>query len=176
MTRNFLLGAILGIAINTQAQYIISDPAFLAELQVVVPGALSGNVLDTTHASVLSLDHLDLASSGVMDLDGIRFFTGLDTLNVRNTPLSDLNDLPPQLKWLDCASTDLLALPNDLPDSLEFLDCSNIGLTSLPSTWPAGLRELLAGSNDLTVLSDLPPALEILYVNFNDIFLIVQLP
>lgn len=157
-------------------QYVIPDPQFVLELQQVVPGAMSGNVLDTTHASVLTLRFLDLGSSDVTDLHGVRYFVGLDSLSVRFTPMTSLTELPSDLKWLDCTYADLFAIPNDLPDGLEYLNCSHLDLTVLPTTWPSMLRELDASSNQLLTITSLPTTLEYLNLSSNDLLFLPTLP
>ncbi|MCB0758869.1 MAG: DUF11 domain-containing protein [Flavobacteriales bacterium] len=176
MSLRSLFALLVLLSSVARGQYVIPDAILAVELQSVVPDAMNGNVLDTTHASVLSLNFLDLGSSDVTDLDGLRFFTGLDSLSIRFTPLTALTDLPGNLKWLDCSGADLPALPNDLPAGLESLVCAYMDLTALPITLPSTLLRLDAPNNELTMLSGLPASLKYLDVNWNNLVYIQELP
>lgn len=167
---------ILLLASAAQAQYTINDTALVSRLQVVVPEAMAGNVLDTTHTSVLNLSYLDLHATYVANLDGVRFFTGLDSLNVRSTDITQLTDLPAQLKGLNCAFTPLTTLPEDMPNSLEYLNCAYAELAQLPTNWPGSLRELNASYNNLTGITSLPPTVELLNLSGNGTTAISSLP
>ncbi len=80
MNRSFFLAVALFIAESSvQAQFTVPDAAFATKLNQIVPAAMSGNVLDTSHPSVLALTYMNVNGAGIYDLDGIQYFTGLQS-------------------------------------------------------------------------------------------------
>lgn len=175
MALRYLLPLLLCTTV-AHAQYTIPDPALVTALQGIVPQAMSANVLDTTHASVLSLEALDLEFTDVIDMDGLRFFTGLDSLNVRYTNVTTLTDLPAGLKWLNCGGLDITSLPNALPAGLGSLICVYSELNTLPSTLPSTLLHLDASGNALTSTGPLPASLRYLDLASNDLVSMQEIP
>jgi Leucine-rich repeat (LRR) protein len=88
--------------------------------------------------------------------------------------LTELPDLPPNLRDLFCDDNQLTALPA-LPPSLYMLECNNNRLTSLPDL-PHLLNSLFCNNNQLTVLPTLPPNLTELMCDNNQITVLPALP
>jgi uncharacterized repeat protein (TIGR01451 family) len=185
-----------------QGYYTIPDTNFAAWLNANIPAAMSGNMMDTTHAAVLSRMRIDVEDRGITNLDGVQYFTSLVTLDCGNPPLetnpniltslpalpnsldtlvcgkvhnlASLPTLPDSLVFLKCYNNQLTSLPA-LPVTLTYLDCSNNLLTALP-TLPANLSELRCDINQLTVLPVLPSALTVLYCTDNSLTGLPTLP
>lgn len=157
-----------------QAQYVIPDPAFAAKLNDIVPFAMSGNVLDETHPSVVFRSTLVVESAGIQDLDGLQFFSSLQNLNCRDNPLTNIPDLSSTLVEFICNNCGLASLPS-LPASLERLVCHNNELTALP-VLPSTLQELECEKNELGAMPMLPAALVELNCSFNDLVALPSLP
>lgn len=186
----------LGLCLcKIQAQYYtIPDWDFVDELQNIVPSAMNGNQLDTTHISVLSLTEMDLYGMDIYDLDGVQYFTALEVLICQNNDLYYLPELPASLEYLNCTDNGLAFLPElpsslvhlscryneltvlpELPSSLEFLDCYNNELVVLPEL-PASLDSLKCSNNFLATLPELPSSLDYLVCVNNDLIALPELP
>ncbi|MCB0794537.1 MAG: DUF11 domain-containing protein [Flavobacteriales bacterium] len=174
MKKTLALVALTATCAASEAQYAIPDPAFAAKLQQIVPNAMSGNVLDTTHADVLTLNDMAVNNAGISDLDGIQYFAALTSLKCHYNSLTSLPDLPENLEVLWCFVNNLSALPS-LPPSLQWLDCKSNPLGALP-TLPASLEQLTCDQNGLTSLPPLPSSLEKLYCRDNDLTSLPTLP
>ena len=176
------------------AQYTIPDPAFAAKLQVLVPNAMNGNVLDENHPNVTSLTSMAVQYSSISNLDGVQFFTGLTTLNCSGNQLGTLPDLPSSMTTLRCESNQLASLPPlpsaltslycrsnqisslpALPNTLTYLDCGSNQLSSLP-TLPNTLSQLDCGNNQLNSLPTLPNSLFSLVCSNNELTNLPTLP
>ncbi len=83
----------------------------------------------STHRLILNRDYQN--NPTINDLQGIQVFANLDTLTVRNQPLSNIPPLPNSLIYLDCSGNSLTNLPA-LPTSLIYFDCSQNIFTTLP--------------------------------------------
>ena len=179
---------------NVQAQFTITDAAFAEGLQYWVPAAMNGNVLDTLHPDVINTTNLAFYAVPIANIDGIRYFTNLQTLSLEIHALTELPPLPLGLTGLGVSYGPLTSLP-PLPAGLERLTCNNNQLTSLgelPPTlvelWceanlitslpalPAPLWRLYCAQNQLTSLPALPSGLEVLECNNNAITSLPALP
>ncbi|MCC7501060.1 MAG: DUF11 domain-containing protein [Flavobacteriales bacterium] len=162
------------------AQFPVPDAAFASRLSILVPSAMSGNLLNTSDPAVQSLAYMNVSGAGINDLDGIQYFTGLQSLICNDNYLTTLPSLPDAIVELQCQGNDLVGF-TDLPNSLLTLQCQNNQLASLPTLppsrdWlicyqkqltslpalPSALTQLACGQNPLTTLPALPAALEVL--------------
>ena len=180
-TARTLALALLTASVNfLHAQFAIPDAAFASRLSFLVPSAMSGNVLNISDPAVLGLAYMNVAGAGINDLDGIQYFTGLQTLICNDNYLTNMPSLPDAIMELQCQGNDLVSftdLPNSLvtfqcqnnqlaslpalPPNLDWLVCYQNQLTSLPAL-PASLTQLACGQNPLTALPALPASLQVL--------------
>lgn len=175
-SRFFLIVLFYLFAQNSlKAQYVtIPDPIFANWLQQIIPNAMNGNQMDTTHVSVTSLSVLSVNSLSISSLDGVQYFDSLLELNCVSNNLYSLPSLPTTLEHLYCAHNHLSSLPS-LPASLIWLDCNENQITSLPEL-PQNLYYFYCGHNQLTSLPDLPPALLYFGCSWNQLTSIPTLP
>lgn len=153
-----LFAAALLSGLFTNAQVTIPDPVFAAELESVVPDAITGDQLDPTHPSVAALQFLDLNELGITDLTGIEHFTGLAVLQAQLTPITSLPPLPSGLLHLDLSLTMLASMPI-LPNGLYSLDLSGVPFTVFDPI-PSGLQQLWMNNNTITAMGALPAGLQ----------------
>jgi Leucine-rich repeat (LRR) protein len=95
-------------------------------------------------------------------------------LNLTNSDLSTLPELPEDLVELNCFNNRLTSLPV-LPKGLMKLDCFNNELTSLPEL-PKNLFLLNCNSNQIITLPELPETLEDLICDNNKLISLPEIP
>ncbi len=180
-----LLTACVLLLGNSFAQnYVtIPDANFAKYLKEVIPNAMNGDQLDTSSSDVKNLKKIDAEARAIKNLDGVQYFTGLDTLDVGNgefvpneskNVISTLPELPENLKVLVCGKTSLDSLP-ELPKSLKILYCYDNQLTSLPQL-PNSLQILHCNYNQLSSLPQLPNSLQELRCFYNQLTSLPELP
>ncbi len=183
--KSILLTACVLLLGNSFAQnYVtIPDANFAKYLKEVVPNAINGNQLDTSSADVKKLKKIDAEARAIKNLEGVQYFSGLETLDVGNggqIPLdsknqfSTLPSLPENLKVLICGNTGMDSL-SELPENLEILKCYENKLTSLPLL-PKSLTYLDCRFNYLTSLPKLSDVLNYLDCYNNGLTSLPQLP
>ncbi|MES2592151.1 MAG: T9SS type A sorting domain-containing protein [Bacteroidota bacterium] len=168
--------------VSAQNNYAIPDANFAAWLTANIPAAMSsGNMLDTTHADVLTRTRIDVENLGIVSLDGIQFFDSLKTLDCGNgapslnpNTLTSLPALPVTLDTLICGRNQLTSLPA-LPDSLVYLACYQNMLTALPS-FSTVLHFVDCSHNQITALPVLPVTLTDLICDVNQLISLPTLP
>jgi len=159
----FLLLFLCFFTFRLRAQFVtIPDPQFVSFLQATYPAAMNGNMMDTTHVSIITEDSLGL--SLITDGFGIQFFDNLQWLELDQGLGSTLPPLPATLRHLQVYDGMLTSLPT-LPAGLETLYVNSNLLSSLPAL-PASLKALYCSGNSLDSLPQLPAGLEIL--DFSD--------
>jgi hypothetical protein len=185
-----LIAMLIGLvsSIDAKAQITINDPAFAGFLQTNYPAAMTGNVLDDQHPSVLSTLTLQIPDLGITDFTGLEAFAGLQQLDIDgNDPsgpqismLSNLQDLdfednnltttlpllPNSLTKFNClncsALFDVTLLPPSL-DNLVFYNCPALGL--LPA-FPSTLQTLgFVSCTSLTSIPTIPNTLQTLTID-----------
>lgn len=158
--------------------YHIPDTAFVSWLKENQAEVMVGDSLDinaTNGITSLSLKPYKwYADIDIQNLDGIQFFTDLDSLNIYNLNLSTLPELPPSLTKLICESTSISNITK-LPDGLTFLDCSDNNLSTLPEL-PSGLKYLDCSNNNISILPEFPEDLTKFYCTSNSIINLNELP
>ena len=148
---------IITSSVYAQNYVTIPDANFAKYLKEVVPNAINGDQLNTANADVKNLKKIDAEARAIKNLEGVQYFTGLETLDIGNG-YGIPNDARNQFSYL----------PN-LPENLKVLVCGNVGLDSL-SDLPKQLTILKCYENNLSKLPSLPNTLEILYCISNFIF------
>ncbi len=137
---------------------------------------------------------IDLNNSGVENLEGIQHLIVLEdldctacyltelpqlpaelkTLYVTYNYLTELPELPKTLKKLWCYDNQLTSLP-ELPDSIEMIQCERNYLTELPEL-PESLTYLNCSGNRITELPELPVGLDELWCSYNQLEQLPVLP
>jgi Leucine-rich repeat (LRR) protein len=110
-------------------------------------------------------------STGTIDCYSLKGVTGLDC---SYNKLTELPELPKELRKLYCACNNLISLPN-LPKSLSVLSCTSNHLSSLPIL-PNSLECLYCSNNQLNFLPKLPKLMTALYCALNQLELLPELP
>ena len=160
---------------TTKAQFVtIPDANFVVWLQSNVPGAMTGNQMNTMHPSVTSKTYIKLYNLNISDLTGIQYFTSLDTLECSHNPITTMPALSNSVTYLYIFLSPLTSLPN-LPSSLLHFFVVGSQLTTLPSL-PTSLKELRCINNQLTSLPSLPNSLTTLDCKYNLLTTIPPLP
>ncbi|MDR1101141.1 MAG: S-layer homology domain-containing protein [Clostridiales bacterium] len=125
-----------------------TDANFLAEVRALVGG--EGAIYDTDVAKITSLE---VSEKNIASLDGIQYFTSLETLDCSYNRLTKLDvSNCPFLRELYCAYNQLTSLNISLCPALEKLACSNNNLTGLDVSSCPELTHLWCGDNQLTAL------------------------
>ena len=117
---------------SIQAQIInIPDPNFKNILVNSVYDTNNDDEIDISEA--LNIYALDVTNSNITSLEGIQYFTNLDTLICDNNNISDLSVLNTfsYFSYLSCSNNNLTSLDLSNFSSIMYLICSNNQLTSL---------------------------------------------
>jgi hypothetical protein len=149
----FVFISFLVLAQKTKAQWVnIPDSNFRNYLvnSAGLASAVSGNMLDTTDATLISMTSFNCLHTNIHDLTGIQYFDNINTLDCSFNKITYIPALPHSLIFFTCDSNLLTTLPV-LPSTLGVLSCNNNQLTSLP-TLPASLTDLYCSVNHLTSL------------------------
>ncbi len=158
-----------------QNNFAVLDTNFVSWLNSNIPAAMSSkNLLDTASTSVKARTSIDISNSDIADLSGIQYFTSLKYLDCSSNKLTALPALSRTLDTLNCGDNYLTVLP-DLPNSLMFLDCRQNHLTALPEL-PKELDLLICGFNPFTSLPALPNSIKILSFEENHFTSLPDLP
>ncbi len=104
-----------------------------------------------TQDDVNNRTSLDLGNRGISNLQGIEYFTNLQTLFLDNNNLTSLSRLSglSKLKTLYCNNNQLTSLNLSYFRNLEYLNCSNNKLTILYANNFSGLKTLNCSNNTL---------------------------
>ncbi|BDD06564.1 T9SS type A sorting domain-containing protein [Aureibacter tunicatorum] len=103
---------------------------------------------------VLSIENIDLSYKGISDLTGIEGFLSLETLNVRNNQIQELNlENNIALANLNCQDNNIIRLDISQNANLEILHCQNNVLDSLNLMHNSLLEEVFCHSNQLKDLN-----------------------
>ena len=120
---------------------------------------------------ISELDKKQIAS--IQKMEKSQLF--LTTLYLSSQGLTELPDLPNELKELNCADNNNLETLPELPDGLRTLYCFANSLTTLPEL-PNGLKELSCAANYLETLPELPNGLKKLSCSGNQLETLPELP
>lgn len=169
-----LLILIASFSIKAQSYVTIPDSSFVYWLNVNIPSAMAGNQMDTTDVSVTTLTSMDVSSNCIRDLNGIQYFTSLQTLNCTNNKIDTILNLPDSLQSLICAANWLTYIM-EIPDSVTYFDCTQNQLDSLP-TLPINLLHFDCHNNALTSLPTLPNSILYFDCSGNQLTFLPSLP
>ena len=154
--KNLYSIAIFLFTFSIQAQIInIPDPNFKNILVNSVYDTNNDDEIDISEA--LNIYALDVTNSNITSLEGIQYFTNLDTLICDNNNISDLSVLNTfsYFSYLSCSNNNLTSLDLSNFSSIMYLICSNNQLTSLDiiSLQDASIEQLIANNNNLITLN-----------------------
>ena len=170
----FLLFAITQF--NVSGQYVvIPDTNFLNKIFLIAPSAVSGNMIDTTDAALISIQVLNLNGSNIYDLSGIEYFDELRELRCESNHLTAVPSLLPPLLWNLDFTENPIPIINGIPESVNTFACVQCGTTVINSL-PSFLDVLYIGINQLTNLPSLPQSLQIIDCSDNLLDSLPQLP
>lgn len=153
----------------------VPDVAFRQHLRQKYPLCFDTlDRLDTTCASIIQARGLYCYSLPIVNLSGVEYFKGLDSLDCSHCEINFLPKLPNKLTYFDCHANQLALLP-PLPPDLEFIDCSENKLTSV-AYFPNKIRYIACSENKITNLPKLPDSLLLLAAGFNKLSTLPALP
>jgi uncharacterized repeat protein (TIGR01451 family) len=156
---NFLALFLLFAGISTKAQLVtLPDTVFRNWLMSNgYQQCFTNNQLDVSCSAVTSATSINCSGANIQNLNGVQYFTHLDTLICSyNYPLV-APYWPANLKYLDCTSDGITALAA-LPSTLLTLYCSANPVVTL-GTLPAGLQTLACSDCAISTISSLPASL-----------------
>ncbi len=160
---------------SLQAQYVtIPDPGMVNWLTAHYPSAMNGNQMDTTDNAIILENVIQITGTVILNLDGIQYFSNLDTLDCSFLNVTEIPALSNSLKYFNCIANNITLWPS-LPDSLLYFDCRYNNLISLPQL-PNSLQYFDCFYNQLSSLPPLPDSLKYLNCGFNNLTSLPPLP
>ncbi|MDP4178717.1 MAG: leucine-rich repeat protein, partial [Bacillota bacterium] len=103
------------------------------------------------YSDVKNIQNLNIASLGIKDLNGLEYFTSLNSLYCNNNQLTCLNvSKNTSLTTIDCSYNKISGLDLSKNTALTYLDCNNNQLLALDVSKNANLIYLNSSSNKLT--------------------------
>lgn len=127
-----------------------TDANFKSEVYRLI-GKASGSVINDS--DVAGIKELGLWGKDIANLNGIEYFTALETLHCSKNRLTALNvSSNTKLKELYCLGNQLTTLDLSNNTALTYLDCSENKITSLDLSKNTELKTLHCYLNDLTAL------------------------
>jgi len=148
------------------------DLLFLNYLSNNYPNIVVNGVINPEEAS--SILDLNLDGLGLNNIDGIEYFTNLESLSCKNNNLTSIPDLPPQLKTLNLRSNNISNI-NPLPQSVLDLDLRNNSLVNVPE-FPNQIETLKLCFNNFSNIPNLPDSLRVLFFAYNNLVSLPTLP
>lgn len=115
---------------------------------------------------------LRITSHNIRELNRLKYYTTLETLNCSFCDLNELPELPSTLVVLDCSNNNLINLK--VPMGLQVLICNNNQLCRI--NMPPKLRVINCNSNFMRQFCEFPSRLEVLDCGANFIKVFPPLP
>ncbi len=160
--------------IAQEGTFEVDDLNFRAFLQENHPEIfINDSLLDINLCS--NITSIDCSSSDINNLSGIRYFENLTHLNCSYNQITSLQELPPNLTYLNTSHCVNLSTIESFPHSLEFIDCSYNQIDILPDL-PSNLKKLYCALNILSSLPNLPYNITHLDCSFNNLTSLPYLP
>ena len=169
----FVLSIFCWTNLFAQAPIVFTDPNLKAYLINPTLG------IDQNNDSEISIQEASnytgaLEMYNIVNTVGLDYFTSIESLTIRDSPITNLLSLPSVLKSLTIQGTYVSNLPL-LPTSLQILRCDSNQIASLP-VLPLTLTYLNCRKNNLSVLPELTPLLISLYCDDNQLTSLPTLP
>ena len=159
---------------NGQEQVLTQgvDSLFLNYLLDNYPNLVINGSVDISEADLIT--DLNLDGLGLYSINGIEYFSNLESLSCVNNNLTEVPDLPSRLEILNLRSNNITTL-NPLPETLLDLDLRNNSLSTVPE-FPNHIETLRLCFNDFSSIPNLPDSLRILYFAYNNLQGLPNLP
>jgi len=153
--------------VNAQSYVAIPDSNFVHYLKTIVPSAFKGDSLNKNSTLVTTITKtINAPSHNISNLNGIQYFTSLDTLVSDFNLLTSFPILPNTLTYLSSCCNSLTSVPT-LSNGLTYLDVNNnSSITSLP-TLPNSLTYLQCDHNSISCLPTFPNSIATIYIDPN---------
>ncbi|PDH46504.1 MAG: hypothetical protein CND86_04905 [Bacteroidetes bacterium MED-G21] len=148
------------------------DLLFLNYLSDNYTNMVVNGVIDTEQASLIT--DLNLDGLGLNNIDGIEYFTNLESLSCKNNNLTSIPDLPNQLETLNLRSNNISQI-SPLPQSVLDVDLRNNSLVTVPE-FPNQIQTLKLCFNNFSNIPNLPDSLRVLYFAYNNLVGLPTLP
>lgn len=159
---------------HAQTYVVIPDANFRAELKALLPACFDANSkMDITCSGVLNLTDINVDGKNISSINGIEYFTKLQTLHCSDNNIRVIEGLPATLMNLIANNNKIetVVFPSDLvhieldnnlivhvpefPATLEYFSINNNSVTTLP-VFPVKLSRLFLGNNNLTTIPSFP--------------------
>ena len=149
-----------------------ADVIFLNYLSDQYSNMVVNGVINTEEASLIT--DLNLDGLGLNNIDGIEYFTNLESLSCKNNNLTSIPELPNQLETLNLRSNNISNI-NPLPQSVLDVDLRNNSLVTVPA-FPNQIETLKLCFNNFSNIPNLPDSLRVLYFAYNNLVGLPTLP
>ena len=149
-----------------------ADVLFLNYLSDQYSNLVVNGVINISEASLIT--DLNLDDLGLNNIDGIEYFTNLESLSCKNNNLTSIPDLPNQLQTLNLRYNNISNI-NPLPQSVLDLDLRNNSLVTVPE-FPNQIETLKLCFNNFSNIPNLPDSLRVLYFAYNNLVGLPTLP
>lgn len=163
----FCLFLSFNLSFKAQTYVTIPDANFVIELQSTYPNCMNGNQMNIECTEIINETILSMSNAFIADLTGIEYFINLQELYCASNYLTELTNLPNNLRLLNCSTNNLTEFP-ELTNSMLVLNIGNNQISNLP-TLPNNLIEFACYDNNLTSLPVLPNSLSRLISHNNHI-------
>lgn len=141
------------------AQYGTYVPDSMLRQELIKGGYMRGDSIYPQNG----LKQLKLIKAGIRDLTGIQAFTGLWRLEANANELTELQELPPNLTYLNCGGNKISRI-NIQHEKLKILICRNNQINTIEKL-PENLEQLDLANNPLDHINTLPDRLKSLNIS-----------
>ena len=118
-----------------------------------LPVADSNGDFMLTSDELAAIDRISVSERGIKSLEGLQYFTALESLVCYNNSLTSLDVSGNKaLKMILCAGNELTALDLSHNPVMEYVDCSNNKLEKLHVSDNSNLMLVICANNELTSL------------------------
>lgn len=128
----------------------------------------------------ISMKCIDFDNNNISQISNLAYLTKLETFNIRNNKLKELNNLPNSIVEINASNNKITRIGNLIKNyiKLKKLDISNCEIDTLNSKLPLNLKMLFINGNNISKILDLGylKKLKILDISNNNLFDIYNLP
>lgn len=98
---------------------------------------------------------LDFSNKEITEIPSLVKYKNLTRLNCNNNYLTEIPELPDNLRFLDVRNNYIESLPSRLPHNLVSFNCANNRIRQLPPQLPPYLKILICNNNQLETIPHL---------------------